>query len=565
MMLVSNPVLPGFHPDPSLARAGDTYYLANSTFEWYPGVEFHRSKDLANWEPLPSPLSEKRLLDMTGNAASCGIWAPCLSYDKGLFYLRYTNVRSWASGPWKDTPNFLTTAPSIEGPWSAPVFLNCSGFDPSLFHDDDGKKWLVNMEWDYRKKDCPFSGILLQEYCPAEKRLVGEVRKIFTGTAIKLTEGPHLYKRNGWYYLLAAEGGTQYGHAATVARSRAIDGPYEVHPANPLLTSYDWPDHPLQKAGHASWCETSGPGEKRTYLAFLCGRPLSGTRNCVLGRETGIAELEWRNDWPYLKYAPETRRKDAALWGASVPNYPPLAFEPPVPLADTPEPYSKAKRYVFSDGSLDPDFKTLRVPADPAIYSLTARPGFLRLKGGESPVSRFRQTLLARRQQDFSFSAETYMEFAPKSFQELAGLCWRYDENNQYLLALSHDEEKGLALSVQTMIGGVYARTEDTAVNNGGSSGSGGIWLGLTVRERTGRFRYSLDGTTWVTLRPALDAAVLSDEYFHEGFTGAFIGVFCVDTARYAACADFAYLTYTPENGSHAGKPDRQSQKGEVP
>jgi xylan 1,4-beta-xylosidase len=563
MALVSNPVLPGFHPDPSLVCAGDTYYLANSTFEWYPGVELHRSKDLANWEPLPSPLSEKRLLDMTGNAASCGIWAPCLSYDNGLFYLIYTNVRSWASGPWKDTPNFLTTAPSIEGPWSTPVFLNCSGFDPSLFHDDDGKKWLVNMEWDYRKKDHPFSGILLQEYSPIEKRLVGGVRKIFTGTALKLTEGPHLYKRNGWYYLMAAEGGTQYGHAATVARSRAIGGPYEVHPANPLLTSYNWPDHPLQKAGHASWCETPDPDKKRTYLAFLCGRPLPGTRNCVLGRETGIAELEWRNDWPYLKYAPETRRTDEELWGASAPNYPPLAFEPPVSLAAPPEPHSKAKRYVFSGGSLDPDFKTLRVPADPAVYSLTARPGFLRLKGGDSPVSRFQQTLLARRQQDFSFSAETYMEFAPKSFQELAGLCWRYDEDNQYLLALSHDEEKGRVLSVQTMIGGVYSRTEDTAVNSGISDSGGGIWLGLTVRERTGYFRYSLDGKTWVTLRPALDAAVLSDEYFHEGFTGAFIGVFCVDTARYAASADFMYLTYTPENGKQAGKPDCQSQKGE--
>ncbi|MDR1324479.1 MAG: glycoside hydrolase family 43 protein [Treponema sp.] len=554
MHLVSNPVLPGFHPDPSMVRVGDTYYLANSTFEWYPGVEIHRSKDLANWEPLPSPLAERRLLDMAGNSASCGIWAPCLSYDKGLFYLIYTNVQSWASGPWKDTPNFLITAPSIEeGPWSDPVFLNASGFDPSLFHDDDGRKWLVNMEWDYRNysrgKDLPdqFTGILLQEYSPVEKRLTGETRKIFTGTALKLTEGPHLYKRNGWYYLLTAEGGTQYEHAATVARSRAIEGPYEVHPANPLITSYNWPDHPLQKAGHASWCETPSG---RTYLAFLCGRPLPGTRNCVLGRETGIAELEWRDNWPYLKYAPGTRQTDEELWGASVPNYPPLAFEPPVLPASPPEPYSKAKRYVFDGGSLDPDFKTLRVPADPARYSLTARPGFLRLRGGQSPVSLFQQTLLARRQQDFSFSAETYLEFAPESFQELAGLCWRYDENNQYLLAVSHDEQKGRVLSVQAMIGGEYSRTEGTDAN----TGSGGIWLGLTVRERTGRFRYSLDGKTWVVLRPALDAAVLSDEYFHEGFTGAFTGIFCVDTARRAACADFGYFAYTPEDGKPANR-----------
>ncbi|MDR1230648.1 MAG: glycoside hydrolase family 43 protein, partial [Spirochaetaceae bacterium] len=376
MCLISNPVLPGFHPDPSIVCVGDTFYLANSTFEWYPGVELHCSRDLADWQLLPSPLSKKTLLDMAGNPASGGIWAPCLSYDKGLFYLIYTNVRSWSSGPWKDTPNFLVTAPSIEGPWSDPVFLNASGFDPSLFHDDDGRKWLVNMEWDYRKKDPPgpFSGILLQEYSPAKKRLVGKPRKIFAGTALKLVEGPHLYKRNGWYYLLAAEGGTQYGHAATLARSRVLEGPYEVHPANPLLTSYNWPSYPLQKAGHASWCETSGG---RTYLAFLCGRSLSGTRNCVLGRETGIAELEWRDGWPYVKYAPGTRQQhnenEEELWGASVPNYPPLAFESPVPLASPPAPYSKAKCYRFDGDAIDPDFKTLRVPMDKAWYSLAAR------------------------------------------------------------------------------------------------------------------------------------------------------------------------------------------------
>ncbi|MDR3160430.1 MAG: glycoside hydrolase family 43 protein [Spirochaetaceae bacterium] len=543
MTLISNPVLPGFHPDPSLICVDGVYYLANSTFEWYPGVELHRSTDLARWERLPSPLSKKSLLDMTGNPPSCGIWAPCLSHDGRLFHLIYTNVRSWADGPWKDAPNFLTTAPSIEGPWSDPVFLNASGFDPSLFHDDDGRKWLVNMEWDYRKNDGTdrFTGILLQEYSPAKKRLVGKTRKIFTGTAFKLLEAPHLYKRNGWYYLLSAEGGTQYGHAATLARSRALEGPYEIHPANPLITSYNWPGHPLQKAGHGSWCDSP---QGRTYFAFLCGRPLPGSRNCVLGRETGIAELEWRDDWPYLKYAPGTRQKDEELWGAAVPNYPPAAFEPPVPLDAPPEPYSQAKRYDFNAGPLDGDFKTLRAPAEKEWYSLTARPGFLRLRGGQSPVSRFRQTLLARRQTDFCFSAETYLEFEPASFQEFAGLCWRYDENNQYLLALSHDEHRGRILSVQTMIGGAYAKTEDSDANNGA-----GIWLGLTVRERTGRFRFSFDGKNWTVLRPALDAAVLSDEYFHEGFTGAFVGMFCVDIARYAACADFQYFTYTPEDG----------------
>jgi xylan 1,4-beta-xylosidase len=538
MTCISNPVLPGFHPDPSIRRVGDVYYIANSTFEWYPGVEIHRSTDLAAWETLPSPLSEGRLLDMLGNPSSCGIWAPCLSYSGGLFHLIYTNVRSWNSGPWKDTPNYLTTAPSIEGPWSDPVFLNASGFDPSLFHDDDGKKWFVNMEWDYRQQDdaYKFTGILLQEYSPAEKKLVGPVRKIFSGTPIKLTEGPHLYRKNGWYFLVTAEGGTQYEHAVTLARSKNIEGPYEVHPLNPLLTSYGRPDLYLQKAGHASWCDTP---DGRTYLAFLCGRPLPGTRNCVLGRETAIVELAWGDDgWPYIKYP---KAKPSGGFGASVPNYPDDDFVPPAAITEKPAPYSKAKQYRFDTGTIDLDFKTLRTERDPAVYSLSARKGFLRLRGGQSPVSCFNQTLLARRQTDFSFSAEIRMEFAPRSFQELAGLAWRYDEDNQYLFAVSHDERKGRVLSVQTMIGKKYWRSEDTPLPK-----DGGICLGLTVHERTGMFRYSLDGKLWNTLRPTLDAAILSDEYYREGFTGAFIGMFCVDTASYAACADFEWFSYTP-------------------
>jgi xylan 1,4-beta-xylosidase len=541
-MLIPNPVLSGFHPDPSLLCVGDTYYIANSTFEWYPGVEIHKSKDLANWEHLPSPLSERRLLDMTGNSPSCGIWAPCLSWADGIFYLIYTNTQNWNSGPWMDVPNFLTTAKSIEGPWSNPVFLNCSGFDPSMFHDDDGKHYLVNMEWDYRKTGgYQFTGILLQEYSPAQERLVGKPRKIFAGTAFKLVEGPHLYKRKGWYYVLTAEGGTTYGHAATVARSRNIEGPYEVHPSNPLITSYNWPDHPLQKAGHASWCETP---DGRSYLAFLCGRPLPGTRNCPLGRETGIAELEWRDDWPYIKYAAGTPVENER-YGASVPNWPPLVFEGPAAgqISNEPSaPFSRAKRYTFDGTTIDAAFKTLRMPLDPAVYSLTARPGFLRLRGGQSPVSRFQQTLIARRQEDFSFDAETCLEFDPECFQELAGLCWRYDEDNQYLLALSHDEEQGKVLAVHIMNAGVYSRTADTPVGDAKC-----VWLGLSVRERDGFFRYSLDGKSWNTLRPVLDAAALSDEYFREGFTGAFVGIFCVDTACYAATADFAYFDYKPK------------------
>lgn len=525
-----NPVLPGFHPDPSMIRVGDTYYIANSTFEWYPGVEISRSTDLVNWETVPSPLNSKRLLDMEGAIASCGIWAPCLTWSDGLFWLIYTNVRTWNSGPWKDTPNYLTTAPSIEGPWSDPVYLNSSGFDPSLFHDDDGTKWLVNMEWDYRKTGSKqFSGILLQRYSPARKKLVGPVKKIFPGSEIGMVEGPHLYKRNGWYYVMAAEGGTSYEHAVTIARSRSIDGPYELHPHNPLISSYAHDDIKIKKAGHGSWCDSP---DGRTYLAFLCGRPLHGTISCVLGRETSIQELIWQDDWPYVK--PPAGK--ALFTDGIAHNYPLDTFEPPV--AFTP-PKNGSVDYVFDGPVIHHDFKNLRTARDPAVYTLTRRPGFLSLRGGQSPFSNYGQTLLARRQTAFSFSVQTYMDFAPSSFQHLAGMAWRYDERNFYLLALSLDEQQGRVLNVLTMIDGVFARSNETVVPL-----EGPLWLGLTCRNRLGRFRFSLDGKTWTELRPALDAAVLSDEHGGLGFTGAFVGMFCVDTINYSTYADFKSFTY---------------------
>jgi xylan 1,4-beta-xylosidase len=182
MKKIRNPVLPGFNPDPSILRVNDDYYIATSTFEWFPGVQIHHSKDLVHWRLLTHPVTRTSQLDMRGNISSSGVWAPCLSYRDGMFYLIYSNVRSY-KGPFKDVYNYLITAKNIEGPWSEPIFLNSSGFDPSLFHDTDGKKWLVNMLWDHRKlklvepnhddganedehasiQGC-FAGILIQEY-----------------------------------------------------------------------------------------------------------------------------------------------------------------------------------------------------------------------------------------------------------------------------------------------------------------------------------------------------------------------------------------------------------------
>ena len=196
--MIRNPILPGFNPDPSICRVGEDYYIATSTFEWYPGVQIHHSRDLANWRLVRRPLDRASLLDMRGEPDSCGVWAPCLSHADGRFWLVYTDVKRF-EGSFKDAHNYVTTAPAIEGPWSDPIYVNSSGFDPSLFHDDDGRKWFVNMIWDHRPgaratlRNPAFAGILLQEWDAASGKLIGSPSNIFAGSAHGLVEGPHLY------------------------------------------------------------------------------------------------------------------------------------------------------------------------------------------------------------------------------------------------------------------------------------------------------------------------------------------------------------------------------------
>src|SRR5215510_6654414 len=301
---IQNPILRGFNPDPSIVRVGDDYYIATSTFEWFPGVQIHHSRDLVNWRLLTRPLNRPTQLNMLGDPDSCGIWAPCLTYSAGLFCLIYTDVKRYgpttqagtSGASLRDMHNYLVTSETIEGEWSEPIFLNSSGFDPSLFHDDDGRKYLLNMLWDFRPGKNRFAGIELQEYSAAERKLVGPSEVIFKGTSIGFTEGPHLYKRNGYYYLLTAEGGTGWGHAVTFARSPHLNGPYELHPDKYILTARHRPDVELQRAGHADLVETQ-TGE--TYMVHLCGRPLPNRGRCVLGRETAIQKMQWSEDgWP---------------------------------------------------------------------------------------------------------------------------------------------------------------------------------------------------------------------------------------------------------------------------
>lgn len=515
--MIKNPVLTGFHPDPSIICADGTFYIANSTFEYFPGVAISASRDLANWESIPAPLNAKEMLDMTGNPKSGGIWAPCLSYSDGFFYLVFTDVKTWTFSPFKDTPNYIVKAPSIEGPWSLPVYFNSSGFDPSLFHDEDGRKYVVNMEWDYRKEgDAQFTGILLTEIDPATLKPISEPVKIFKGSDRGLVEGPHLYKRNGYYYLITAEGGTSYAHAMTVARSRNIEGPYELHPHKHLVSTKDAPGSYLQKTGHGSLCMSP---DGRWWATFLCGRPLAESLRCPLGRETAIAEVVWREDWPYLK------------GGGMVP---PAEFEgygEPQPKQD--------QDYLFHSKAFQTDFMSLRVPAQYEILT----DGTLRLYGGDSLSSVHQQNMLVRRQTEFNFEAETCLSLPFNHFQKMAGLIYRYDEENQYYLRVAYDEEKQ-----HKCLGILHFDKGNFSMPLGEAEipiEEGKLYLRLTVRNKIGEFSYAGEDKQWKTIPCKLDVSTLSDEYATPmGFTGAFVGMSCLDLIDKKSYGDFYYFSY---------------------
>ncbi|WP_421918411.1 glycoside hydrolase family 43 protein [Marinifilum sp.] len=529
MNKIQNPIISGFNPDPSIIRVEDDYYIANSTFEWFPGVQIYHSKDLKNWRLIGQALTTTKLLEMRGAPNSCGVWAPCLTYNDGTFYLIYTNVKTF-DGVWKDTPNYLTTTNDIEsGEWTDPVYLNSNGFDGSLFHDDDGKKYLLNMLVDHRGGKF-FGGIQIQEYDPVKQVLVGEIKNIFEGSELGITEGPHIYKRNGYYYLMTAEGGTEYGHAVTLCRSKNLLGPYELHPNNPVVTSKNNPDIPIQKPGHADIVETQN-GE--WYMVHLGGRPLSKLGRCTLGRETCIQKVEWREDnWLYL-----SEGGNEPFEKVPMPNLPEHEFGS---LPETDD---------FDCKKLDVNYSSLRVPIRHDWANLEERPGFLRLYGRESLCSFFTQSLIARRVQAFNIEASTCMEFSPDNFQQMAGLVFYYNTMHMYYLNVSfHEDIQKKYLQIIAGDNGNFSEPLNQAID---ITGVDRIYLKGHMNRTELQFYYSFNGDEWAAIGPVLDASILSDDYvrdnglhYRAAFTGAFVGMCCQDLTGSGKYADFDWFRY---------------------
>lgn len=546
--MIINPVLHGFNADPSFLRVGTKYYIANSTFEWFPGVRLHESEDLVHWKLLNSPLQRVSQINMAGIPSSGGVWAPDLSYADGKFWLVYSNIEV-VEGAFKDGINYLTTADDINGPWSEPIELDRTGFDASLFHDDDGRKYLVQQTWDFREGHHPFDGITLTEFDPKQGKLLPQTRRtIWQGTDVKVVEGPHLLKKDGYYYLFCAEGGTQFEHQESVARSRSLDAlSFEVMPDGPMISNFDTPDFPLQKQGHGQMVETPA-GE--WYYASLVARPwhhdidpVHGSRGfSTLGRETSIQKVEWDADgWPRIVGGPAGRVE------VEQPKDAPLISEEEAAAG-----HFEQQGYQeddFTSPELGRDWNTVRVPFSARMGH--TGDGALTLRGQGSLANRFNLSLVARRWQAHNFTAEVTLEFDPTNYMQMAGLTNYYNEFSWSWIFVTFNEKTGkreLHFARQTKASYSSNGVQPVEIPSGVTA----VRLRTRVHTQTYDYEYSFDnGSTWNTLVQGLDAAQFSDEYIssvYAGFfTGGFVGMACADLSGFYQQARFTHFTYQEE------------------
>lgn len=291
-VIAKNPILPGFYPDPSICAVGEDFYLVNSTFSYFPGLPILHSKDLANWEQIGNALDRVSQLPLVKSGHSAGLYAPTIRYNDGIFYLICTNV--------SHRDNFIVTATDPRGPWSEPYYLEgADGIDPSLFFDEDGKCYYIGTH--PNPDGVKYNGdwfIWIQEIDVQKMELIGEKKNVWNGSMKNVIwpEGPHIYKMNGYYYILHAEGGTGPDHCIAVTRSKSVWGPYENYPKNPIITHrHLGKAYPIQYVGHGDLVETKN-GE--WYMVMLAVRPLMGYT--TMGRETFLAKVTWEEDWPVV-------------------------------------------------------------------------------------------------------------------------------------------------------------------------------------------------------------------------------------------------------------------------
>ncbi|HBF0844803.1 TPA: glycoside hydrolase family 43 protein [Clostridioides difficile] len=539
--MIKNPILPGFNPDPCICRKGDDYYLVVSSFEWFPGIPVYHSKDLKNWELYTHILTDETKIDLKKLLSSKGIWAPCLTYceEEDLFYIVYGIMNSM-NARYFDVDNYLITSKDIKGEWSEPVYLHSSGFDASIFHDDDGKKWITSLDWETREGYEKPGVICLVEYCTKKKEIVGYPKRIWSGgTDRGCIEAPHITKRGDYYYIMCAEGGTGYGHSVTMGRAKNIWGPYEKDSMNPIVTSipgdfyerhdpdhlkpkYYNPESKLQKSGHGSYIETTS-GE--VYLVHLTSRPFVPELRCTLGRETAIQKMKWTKD-NWLRMEDESNLAKEYVSESKLEEH----LVSSIPSFDD-----------FDSNELGLQYYAPRI-SPLSFADVKSRPGYVRIRGQESRTSLNKVSILARKLTSVYARITTKMEFYPEVHQHSAGLIMYYDNMNYINLRKYYSETLGQsALSIIHLENG--EKTE--FLNTRTPIKDIPIYLRLYIQGRKSYFEWSYDEKNYQRIGKVFDTTKFSDEYCKYGeFTGTFIGLTCADRVKHKHYADFDFFEY---------------------
>ena len=492
-----NPVIPGFHPDPSVCRVGNDFYLVNSSFQYFPGVPLFHSTDLIHWEQIGNCLTRPSQVELSKASFSGGIYAPTIRYNDGTFYMITTNVTGKG--------NFLVHTTDPRGQWSEPVWLEQGGIDPSLYFED-GKCYLVSN---------PDNCIHLCEIDPMTGKQLTSSRRIWTGTGGRYPEGPHIYKKDGWYYLLISEGGTEYGHKITIARSKFIDGPYTGNPANPILTHINMNAqlNPIQGTGHADLIQAP---DGSWWMIFLAFRTQNGQHH-VLGRETFLAPVRWdEGAWPVVN---GDGTVDLQM---NVPTLPQQKVEAAPVRTDF--------------GNMGPQWVYIR---NPKADNYQAKSGKLTLKA--SPVSldmtEGSPTFIARRQEHMNFTATTSVSLKQASANDEAGLSVYMYEKAHYDLFIKQNADGKQSLVLRYRLGELNHIEKEIPLNK--------TKVQLRVKGSSDfySFEYATDGKNFKSIAK-IDARYLSSET-NGGFTGVMLGMYAVATNEDSkAQGEFYYFDY---------------------
>ncbi len=506
----SNPIIAGFAPDPSIVRVEDNFYLINSTFEYFPGIPIYHSRDLVNWELISYALSDPDAVELGRVKSSDGIHASTIRYHEGTFYIITTNNIDG------QMTNFIVTATDPRGPWSAPQVLEgAPGIDPSLLFDDDGRVWYVGNRV---PPDPEFPGqaeIWLQEVDIDAMALIGERHYLWRGCCGGVwAEGPHIYKKDGYYYLMISEGGTSFEHAMAIAISDEITGPYRNNPRNPVLThrqlSYD---HPITGVGHADLVELE---DGRWYAVALGWRLVDG-KHGILGRETFLLPVTWETEPHAWLEEPLTFPVFSPATGRLELNY-------PLPFAGQAQRTNGRFLDEFESASLHPEWNFRRAP-ERAFHSVENGSLLLDLQAG-TIAEKEQYSFVGIRQRHFEFRATTSMRFSPADANEEAGLTVIMNDRSAYLVTMTREEGVN-ALRLWQSHQGERSDIASAIIEIDAA------WLRVTGDYLEYRLEYSTDGENWSSLGGTVDGTALSPgEIGGFNYTGVYIGLFASSNGK---------------------------------